>query len=86
MVNITRQKLLDLSVIDHIKYKHSRNGVAEYTKRNLRTIGSQFNAYLKASGQRVDPASISGFLKQLQHKQSASTYNLSRMNLKKVIP
>ena len=85
MANLTAKRLLDLSVIDHIKYKGSRNGVAESTRRNLRTIGSQYNAYIKASGQRVDADSISGFLGQLQKKQSPNTANLSRMNLKKVI-
>ena len=65
------------------KYKGSRNGVADHIRRNLRTIGSQFNTYLRTSGQRVNAASISGFLGQLQQKQSPNTANLSRMHLKR---
>ena len=85
MNNITTTKLLDLTVIDRIKYENSRSGVTAHTRRNLYTIASQYNAYLKANGQRVDAASISGFLEQLQPQQAAPTWNLSRQNLKKVI-
>ncbi|MCK5050812.1 MAG: tyrosine-type recombinase/integrase [Candidatus Cloacimonetes bacterium] len=85
MTNITRSKLLDLTVIDHIKYENSRNGLAKQTRRNLRNIASQFNRYLKANGQRVDADSISEFLAQLQPQQAPPTWNLSRQNLKKVI-
>lgn len=85
MANLTQNRLLDLSVIDQIKYQGSRNGVAEYTRRNLRTIGRQYNRYLKAKGQRVCVASVKGFLKDLQSQQAAPTWNLSRQNLKKVI-
>lgn len=38
--NIPFQKL-DLALIDHIKNENSKTGLAEYSKRNLRTIGEQ---------------------------------------------
>jgi len=82
---IPRNRQLDLRVIDHIKYENNRNGLAGHSRRNLRTIGQQYNDYLARNRQKVSEQSIADFLVEIKYQQAATTWNLSRQNLKKLI-
>jgi len=85
MANLTKKKYLDLSVVDHIKYKNSRNGLSAASRSALLTVGKRYNSYLKATGQKVDTVSISGFLEQQKYTLSSSSWNVIRLRLKKVL-
>jgi integrase len=82
---IPQNRQLDLSVIDHIKYENSRNGVSEATRQNLRVIGQQYNDYLIRTRKRINAESIISFLDDLKYQQASLTWNLSRQNLKKLL-
>lgn len=82
---IPRNRQLDLSVIDHIKYDNNRNGLTKNSRRNLRTIGQQFNDFLVRTREKVSAQSITDFLVNLKFQQAATTWNLSRHNLKKLL-
>jgi len=85
MIKLIRRKQLDLSVIEHIKYKNSRNGLSKTSKSALLAVGKRYNSYLKTTRQYVDSKSISGFLEQEKAHLAKSSWNVIRQRLKKVI-
>ena len=85
MTKLTKLRQLDLSIIERIKYENNGNRVAAHTRRNLLTIGRQYNRYLIAANLHPDPGSVSSFLEKLKEVQAPTTFNLSRQNLKKLL-
>jgi integrase len=85
MSNLFKTKQVELAVIKRLKYENNNNRVAAHTRRNLLTIGQQFNSFLHTRKLQLSPSSVKLFLAELSWQQAATTLNLSRQNLKKML-
>ncbi|MDP8269437.1 MAG: tyrosine-type recombinase/integrase [Candidatus Tenebribacter davisii] len=85
MASILRKRYLDLSVIESIKGDRVRNRLAANSRRDLMIVGNRFNGYLKDTGQRINIHSIGSFLDQQKQVLAASSWNVNRQRLKKLI-
>jgi integrase len=76
---------LDLSMLSGARYQDNSMILSAASRRNLLSLGKKFNNYIRVNRRKITPQSIKDFLAELKVDCAASTWNLSRQNLKRLL-
>lgn len=76
---------LDLSLLSGARYQDNSMILSAAARRNLLSLGKKFNLYLQQNRRKITPQTIIDFLVELKMNCAASTWNLSRQNLKRLL-